>query len=75
MGHVTVRTRIPRPLLWSRELSDQAMANAPDAVVVIDEAHRIVRFNLAAQELFGRPRVRGPQPATSQCFLDPIVKR
>jgi PAS domain S-box-containing protein len=30
------------------------MATAPDAIVVIDDAHDIVLFNLAAEELFGR---------------------
>jgi PAS domain S-box-containing protein len=54
MTHVTVRPRIARSPEWSRDVFDQLMANAPDAVIVIDEAHRITLFNLAAEELFGR---------------------
>jgi PAS domain S-box-containing protein len=54
MGVGTVPTRTTRSLGWSRELLDQLLANAPDAVVVVDQAHRITLFNLAAEALFGR---------------------
>jgi PAS domain S-box-containing protein len=54
MGHVTVRKRTASSPAWSWEAFDQVVANAPDAIVVIDETRRIVLFNFAAEELLGR---------------------
>jgi PAS domain S-box-containing protein len=54
MAHGTIETLTPPSVSWSRELLDQLIANAPDAVVVIDDTHRVILFNLAAEALFGR---------------------
>jgi PAS domain S-box-containing protein len=54
MSHATVRPRIARSPGWPRQIFAQLLANAPDPVVVIDDASSISLFNLAAERLFGR---------------------
>lgn len=54
MGNIAVRKRTAPSPTWTRETFDQLLANAPDPVVVMDEARRILLFNLAAEALFGR---------------------
>ena len=54
---ITERKQLQTELRESQERIISIVASAMDAIVAVDDAHRIVLFNAAAERMFGCPKV------------------